>query len=295
MKAEISIRSLHPALGAEVMGVDLSAPLGESDLANLRELWAQHHVLVFRNQSIDDAQHVRFSRHFGDLELLPEPDQRASVHPEIFRIANTDEHGRIRAEDDPVGVYLKIVEHWHTDSAYREVPSFGAILRALEVPPTGGETAFANLFLAYEHMPAALQARIQGKVMCCSYEKTRQVPGEGVRAMEAANLAQTPPVFHPLVRRHPCRENRLSLYLSPVNIAGVVGMPQAQAEGLVKELTDWATQDRFVYRHKWQRGDLVMWDNRCTMHCVSPYDKLSDRRVMHRTALGGVEPVVPAL
>lgn len=292
-ESSMTVTRLHPALGATVRGVDLAAPLDPDTARALKQLWQEYHVLVFPGQAITDADQIEFSRNFGELEVLPEPDQRASKHPEIFRISNTDETGRIRSLDDPTNVYLKIVEHWHTDSAYRDIPSFGAVLRALAIPPSGGETRFVNLFLAYEEMPERLRMRIRGRRMRCSYEKTRRVPGNGVRPMSESTLGATPPVYHDLVRRHPERDNRLSLYLSPVNMDGIEGMAANEAEALTSELTEWATQDRFVYAHSWQIGDVLMWDNRCTMHCVLPYDQANHRRIMHRTALAGMEPVVP--
>lgn len=289
----IELRKLHPSLGAEVLGVDLSRPLDDDTVRQLQAAWLQHHVLLFRGQAIDDAAHIRFSRHFGELEIFPEPDQRSSRHPEIFRVANTNEAGELRALEDPVSVYLTIVENWHTDSAYRAIPSLGAVLHALAVPAASGNTLFANLLSAGEALPPALRARVAGRVGVFSYEVTRARAAGTVRELTEQEKRDTKTVTHSLLRRHPDRDERVSLYLSPLNVAGIVGMADHEADALVKELTDWATQERFVYRHRWQADDIVMWDNRVTMHQVMPYDRGRERRVMHRTALAGTQPVLP--
>jgi taurine dioxygenase len=254
---------LHPGLGAEVRGVDFARPPDTATTVELERLWREHHVLLFRGADITDEAQIRFSRAFGELEIHPEADQRSSRHPEIFRVANTEETGHIRSADDPVDVYLKIVEFWHTDSAYRPIPSLGAVLRAVAVPENG-------------------------------YERIRDFADPGHRKLTEEERAQVPAVTHSLTRRHPERDGRVSLYISPLNMEGIVGMTEAEGFALIDELTAWATQERFVYRHKWHEGDMLMWDNRCTIHQVMPYDRRSQRRTMHRTALVGREPVVPA-
>lgn len=287
-------RKLHPALGAEVTGIDFARPLDAVAAQELERLWLEHHVLLFRGCAIDDEAQIRFSRHFGELEIFPEADQRSSRHPEIFRVANTVEDGAIRSADDPVDAYLKIVEFWHTDSAYRPIPSLGAVLCAVAVPASGGETLFANLFRAWEEMPESLSRRVAGKFGRFSYERIRDFANPGHRSLTEEERAQVPAVTHSLTRRHPDRDGRVSLYISPLNMEGIVGMPESDAFALIDELTAWATQERFVYRHRWREGDLLMWDNRSTMHQVMPYDRRGQRRVMHRTALAGREPVIAA-
>ncbi len=292
--SKLVVDSLHPSLGVVVTGLDFSRPLDADRVAEVRALWMQHHILVFRCGDISDADHIRFSRHFGELELFPEADQRSSRHPEIFRVSNVDEAGHIRASDDPIDAYLRIVEFWHTDSAYRSIPSLGAILHGIAVPDQGGETLFANLLRVYEEMPEGLRRRVVGRVGRFSYERIRDFARPGHRQLTTLEKATVPAVQHALQRSHPDRGGRISLYISPLNMEGIVDMPDAEAMGLIDELTAFATQERFVYRHRWQAGDLLMWDNRCTMHQVMPYDRARQRRIMHRTALAGVDPVVPA-
>ncbi len=292
---ELSVQRLHPALGALVTGLDFSRPLDADRVSEIKALWMEHHVLVFRGGEISDDEHIRFSRHFGELELFPEADQRSSRHPEIFRVANVDEAGRIRSSDDPIDAYLRIVEFWHTDSAYRAIPSLGAILHGIAVPAQGGETLFASMFRVYEEMPVELRHRVAGRVGRFSYERIRDFARPGHRQLTATERAAVPAVEHALLRSHPDRDGRISLYLSPLNMEGIGGLAEPEALALIDELTAFATQDRFVYRHRWQSGDLLMWDNRCTMHQVMPYDRKHQKRVMHRTALAGTDPVAPAL
>lgn len=290
----MDVYPLHPSLGSEVRGVNLGPDMSPDTVEELKALWHERHVLLFRGQTLDDAAQVGFSDYFGTLEILPEPEQRAAAHPEIFRIANTDEAGNIRPPGDAVGVYMKIVEHWHTDSAYREIPSFGAILRALAVPPQGGQTQFVNLLEAFAELPVALRDAVKGRRIVCSYEKTRTVPGERLIVESPEIDVHRAAVIHPIVRRHLDRADRCSLYLSPVNMIGIEGMEDNAAEHLLSELLAWVTQERFVYTHQWQVGDVLMWDNRCTMHRVLAYDSVRYARVMHRTALAGVERVLAA-
>ena len=289
----LKIRKLHPAIGAEVTGVDLGRPLDRESAAEIHDAWMRHHVLVFPEQPISDEQHVAFSRNFADLELFPQKDNRSGHLPEIFRVANTDEAGRLLAPNSETWRYLSLVEYWHTDSSYRPIPSMGAILHGLDVPEEGGNTLFANLLSAGEALPPALRARVAGRVGVFSYEVTRARAAGTVRELTEQEKRDTKTVTHSLLRRHPDRDERVSLYLSPLNVAGIVGMADHEADALVKELTDWATQERFVYRHRWQADDIVMWDNRVTMHQVMPYDRGRERRVMHRTALAGTQPVLP--
>lgn len=289
----LKVERLHPALGAVVTGLDFSEPFEPEAVEEIRALWMEYHVLVFRCGEIRDEDHIRFSRYFGELEMFPEADQRSSRHPEIFRIANVDETGRIRASDDPVDAYLRIVEFWHTDSAYRAIPSLGALLHGIAVPDQGGDTLFVNQFRVYEALPVALRDRIAHGKGRFSYERVRDFARPGHRPLSSSEKATVPGVEHALLRSHPDRDGRISLYISPLNMEGIVGMADEDAMMLIDELTAFATEDRFVYRHRWQAGDLLMWDNRCTMHQVTPYDRTVQRRVMHRTALAGLEPVVP--
>ena len=167
------------------------------------------------------------------------------------------------------------------------MPSKGAVLHAIEVVKKGGDTLFANMCAAYEQMPDGLKQRITGLKARHSFLYSRQL--RQLPPMDPAEAAGVPPVDHPLVRRH--KDGRLSLYVSATYMEQIVGLSPSASRELIEELMAWATQDRFVYRHRWRRHDVLMWDNRWTIHVVTPFDHGSERRVMHRTTIAGTEKV----
>ncbi len=285
----LTIRELHPGLGAEVGGIDLREPLTAEARDELRAAWSRHGVLVFRDQDITDEQHVAFSRHFGNLEVLPERDYTEDRLPEIFILSNVDEKGEILPTDSAAVTFNSLTWFWHTDSCYRAIPSRGAILHGIDViEGGGGETRFANLKQALAEMPAALRARIDGLKARHNFVWMRM--HRDLAPMKPEEAASVPPVEHKLVRTHP--DGSQSLYISPVYMERIDGLDEAATRALVEELTEWASRDRFVYEHVWQPHDIVMWDNTWTMHLVMPYDHGHQRRVMHRTAIAGTEAVL---
>jgi alpha-ketoglutarate-dependent taurine dioxygenase len=183
--------------------------------------------------------------------------------------------------------FINLTQMWHTDSSYRPIPSKGAVLRAVELPPEGGDTLWVNMFAVYDSLNAETQARLATLTARHDYAYPRSLAD--LPALSPAEQASVPPVEHPLVRTHP--DGRKSLYISPVYAPTCNGLSDAESQRLLGELVDWATRDEFTYRHKWQVNDVVMWDNRCTMHRVMPFDWVTERRVMRRTALAGVDPV----
>ena len=283
----MQINKLHPSLGAEVRGVDLSQALNPTDVEDLRAAWEDNAVLVFPDQPITDAQHVAFSRNFGELEIFPQGDNRADSLPEIFRVANTDENGRILPVDDPTARFITLTWFWHTDSCYRPIPSRGAILHGIEVPDEGGDTLFANMFDAYASLPGERKAALSGMRARHSFEYLRSL--RGLPPMRPEEAAKVPPVEHPLVRTH--RDGRSSLYISPPYMESIDGLGREETDALVEELIELTTTAEFVYRHRWSAHDILMWDNRSTMHIVTPYDCANERRIMHRTAIAGTEAV----
>ena len=284
----MNLRPLHRTVGAEVTGVDLAATLDDETIARIRAAWIEWGVLVFPDQPVSDAEQIAFSRRFGDLEIFPQSDSRSSVAPEVFRVANTDENGVLRARSDPAARFLTTTWMWHTDSCYRPVPSAGAVLHGIEVSSEGGETHFADLRAAWDEMPEALRGRVRDLSACHSYEFMRS--RRDLPAMKPEEAAAVPAVRHPLVRSHP-ESGRVSLYISPVYMQGIEGLDAAASDALIEELIAWATRERYVYRHVWRKDDVLMWDNRSTMHIVTPYDDANVRRVMHRTTIQGTGPV----
>jgi alpha-ketoglutarate-dependent taurine dioxygenase len=279
-------RRVHPAIGIEITGVDLAQPLDPATLSRIVALWQEHLVLVFPGQSLTEDQQIAFTRNFGELDITVEDDKKSSKNPEVLRIGNVGEGGQKLDPDHPIPLYFSaLTTPWHTDGSYRAIPSFASMLHALEVTPQGGETCFANAIAAYEALPDEVKRRVEGKYMVHSYEFTRLFE-ERLPPLSAAERRDFPPAAHPVVRVH--ADGRKSLYISG-NVAYYVGgLPLDEGKALHKYLLDWVTQPQFVYAHKWTVGDVVLWDNRPTLHRVLPYDP-GHRRVLQRTELKGTE------
>ena len=284
--AKLNRIARHPSLVSEVADIDLSDPEALTLMPAIHELWMESPLLVFPAQNIGDSEHVAFARAFGDLEIHPSVSHRSSVHPEIYRVSNVDEHGAILPARSREWEYLELTWLWHSDSSFRDVPSTGSILHGIELPPTGGDTLFCDLYAAYEALEESTKKDLAGRQVEHSHDYLLTRSQALSARMDKGEYAQLPPVQHPLVRVHPVTGRR-SLYLSPHTMAGVVGMDDLQGRKLLDELIAHATQDKFVYRHQWQAHDIIMWDNRCTMHAVMPYDSVNHRRVLHRVTIAG--------
>ena len=284
----LNVQTLHRSLGAEIQGVDLSRTLEPKVKSEIEMAWKKFGVLVFRNQNISDEEHVSFSRNFGDLEVLPESNRTDNALPEIFILSNIDKNGDILPAESEAVVFNSLTWSWHTDSCYRTIPSKGAVLHGIEVVRGGGgETQFANLREALKEMPPSLRKKIHGLVSEHSWPWMRS--HRNLPPMKPEEEAQVPPVHHKLIREH--ADGDQSLYISPLYMRKIVGLNEEDTHALVEELTKWATRDRYVYKHSWAQHDVVMWDNTWTMHMVMPYDSNVQRRIMHRTAIAGVERV----
>jgi len=287
---KLDLRPLHPVIGAEVRSFPLAAPLDDLTFFALHSKWMDHLLLLFRDQTLDDAQQIAFAERFGELEIHPSKAHRSSKHPEIYRVSNVDEAGNILPPEGEAWKYLELTWLWHSDSSFREVPSTGSILRAVELPAQGGDTLFANLYAVYDALPSAERARIEKLRVVHSHDYILSLSPTLPRG---DNYTELPPVTHPLVRRHPVTGRR-SLFISPHTMERVDGWSHEASRALFQELSELATQERFVYRHQWRVGDVLMWDNRCTMHAVMPYESAHVRRVMHRTTIVGSGPVLAA-
>ena len=285
----IAITRRHPLIGAEIRGVDLGR-VDDAAFRRIYDAWLEHLLLVFPEQHVTDEAQIAFARGFGELEIHPSREHRSSRHPEIYRVANVDERGNLMPQESTGWRYLNLTWLWHSDSSFREVPSMGSILHGIEVPRDGGDTLFANLYAVYEALADDMRERIRGLRVVHSHDQVLSHDRKLEHA--SADYARLPPVRHPLVRRHPVTGRR-SLFLSPHTMARVEGLTEDQGRTLLDELTAFATQDRFVYRHQWRKDDVIFWDNRCTMHAVMPYDAANLRRVMHRTTIVGDGPVIP--
>jgi alpha-ketoglutarate-dependent taurine dioxygenase len=288
--ADLQIRKLHPSLGAEVRSVDFNRPLPDATVAAIKQAWADHLVLVFPGQHVTDEQHVAVTRYFGEPEVFHQDIIKSKRVREIFRVANTDDDGKIMPPSHPTMRQLSGAQKWHTDSSYRERPAVGSLLHGIEVSRTGGITCFTNMYAVYEALPERLKAKVQGRRARHDFGMlAREL---GARQPTEAERKSMPAVWQPMVRIHPVT-GRKSLFISPIYNDAVEGMDDAEAVNLIRELTEFAEQKQFVYEHRWETDDILMWDNRCTMHYVTPYDP-TERRVMHRTTIAGDAKVMAA-
>ena len=290
----IEVRRRHPLIGAEVSGLDLSRPLDEATCRRLHDLWMEHLVLVFPGQAISDEQHIAFGRNFGELEIHVSVAHRSSRNVEIYRVSNVDEAGNILPSKETAWQYINLSWLWHTDSSFRQVPSKGSILHGLEVTNAGGNTLFANLYAAYDGLSEELKKRIEGMWVIHDHDHILSLSSELSKKKDKGNYDALPPVRHPLVQIHPVTRRRC-LLLSPHTMVNIDGMAPTEGRALLDALIDHSIADKYVYRHAWAKDDVIMWDNRCTMHSVEPFDNASVRRVMHRVTLVGEAGPVLAL
>jgi len=268
------------ALGAEIRGVDLRV-VADDDFARIYQAWLDNLVLLFRGQQLADSDLIAFSKRFGDLDWAPvqETGRRfVSGHPEIYVVSNVIENGA------PIGSLGAGEATWHTDMSYLSDPPKASVLYALEVPASGGNTYFTNMYAAYESLPVALKQRIEG--LALKHDATYNSGGyvrQGVTAVD--DPTTSPGIYHPLVCAHPETKRRM-LYLGRRRNAYIKDFAPADSESLLDELWSHAIREEFAWHNEWRVGDLVMWDNRCTMHRRDPFDA-GERRVMHRTQIKG--------
>jgi len=268
------------ALGAEVVGVDLH-DVDDHTFGAIHKAWLDHLVLLFRVQKLSDDQLIAFSRRFGELDLAPiqETGRRfVEGYPEIYIVSNVIENGA------PIGSLGAGELVWHTDMSYQQDPPKASMLYALEVPPEGGKTGFVNMYDAYQAVPLHLREHITG--LRVKHDGTYNSGGyirAGVTPTD--DPREAPGMIHPLVCTHP-ETGRKCLYLGRRRNAYIEGLPLAESEALLDEIWAHATRDELTWYNNWRVGDLVLWDNRCTMHRRDPFDPAA-RRVMHRTQIKG--------
>ena len=282
----LTMRRLHPLFGAEIVGVDVKsvdAPTFEAVV----DAFNEHSVLLFRGQSLTDEEQIAFSRRFGPLETTIRSIATRSGTPDhIANLSNVDADNRLIPAGDKRNVFNAGNQMWHTDSSFKKVPALASLLSGREIPPAGGETQFASMRVAYERLPADMPRFLEGKVAVHSFAYSRGLVDDGLLPPEHA--AQVPPVRQALVRTNPVN-GRKAFYVGS-HACEIGGMPTAEARALLRELRLAATRPELVYTHRWQVGDLVMWDNRCMLHRGRPWDESRYRRVMHRTTVAGDGP-----
>ena len=284
----IEIVRTGAALGAEIRGLDLRRDLDAEAVETIRRAWWEHLVLSIRDQDISDADLVRFSAYFGKLRPAPLGEARMrgrsrspDGYPEVAIISNVIRDGL------PIGSLGNAEAVWHTDMSYIEEPIMGAILYALEVPRSGGDTGFANMYLACETLPDELRSALDGRV--CLHDGSLNSAGFLRRGYEeVTDVTRTPGARHPLFRTHP-ETGRPVLFLGRRRNAYVPGLAVEESEALLDAVWAHATQSAFTWHHRWRPGDLLMWDNRAVLHRRDAFDD-GERRVMHRTQIEGDRP-----
>lgn len=279
----LQTRPLQPTVGAEIVGIDLADPVDDATFAEIKKAWLDRSILLFRNQHrLTHEQHIAFSKRFGELEVFTLRQYTHQDFPQLFVISNLT-----REDGKPIGAQVSPI--WHTDSQFLEEPSMASLLLAKEVPNVGADTLFASMFSVYDALPEATKKKIDG--LQVSHSRIRAYPSNypDRPPLTEEEKTRVPDVTHPLVRRHP-ETGRKALYIGDSTAPEIIGMPKAESDTLIRELLDFATQDRFVYRHKWKVGDAILWDNRSTIHCATPYDVKTERRLMYRTTIVGDRP-----
>jgi taurine dioxygenase len=285
--SELWIQPTGAALAADVHGVDLSSAMSDTTFGRIAEAWAQHLVLRFSGQKLDDRMLMAFSARFGELDRVPisaasldraDSDVVTDARDWVAVISSVKKDGKAVGS---LGSYELV---WHTDMSYNPLPPRASLLYALEVPPDGGNTGFLNMYAAYETLPDDLKRAVEGRI--CIHDSSRNSAGELRRGFQRTlDVRQTPGAVHPLVRLHPVTK-RKALFLGRRPGAYIHGLPVEESEALLDAVWAHATQERFAWYQKWRAGDLVLWDNRCVMHRRDAFDE-SLRRLMHRTQIVG--------
>jgi taurine dioxygenase len=297
MSAELatgmSVRPLDAPFGAEVAGVDLSRPLDDAAFDLIRRAYFEKSIIVFHGQRLTPEQQIAFSRRFGELEIHVLKQYLLPGHPEILVISNIVEDGKLigLADTDRVAV-------WHTDTSYRAEPSMGSALYALEIPRNAdgdviGDTLFASTFLAYDALSPAMKRRLEGLKavhhMTKGYDKAPDKSSANRLSYDESQRNAVPDQAHPIIRTHPVT-GRKCIYINKLCVTGIVGMADHESAPLLEEIHAHCTQPQFIYRHRWQVGDLLMWDNCSLQHLAVPDYALPQRRRMHRTTIRGTVP-----
>lgn len=278
---EIRTRPLREGFGAEIMDVDLRRA-NDATLAGVVDTFHRHGAILLRDQAMSPVELTAFVARFGEPEDHTLKENTIPGFPKVYVLSNRVVDGKlIGAHNDGIG--------WHTDYSYKAEPVMATMLYAVEVPPEGSDTLLADCVAAWNALPPERQTELDGKVVHHSYQYFMTNRDYGRMELSDELKAQNPDVFHPLIRSHPT-DGRKALWPSTGTVIEIVGMPKAEGLDLVQELVDFATQDCFVFRHKWRVGDILMWDNRCTLHTGTLFDDTKYIREMHRLWVRGDRP-----
>jgi alpha-ketoglutarate-dependent 2,4-dichlorophenoxyacetate dioxygenase len=285
----ITVQPVTESFAAEIGDVDLARPIASGDLAAIRAAFTRYAVLVFPDQHFDDESQLAFARHFGPLETTvfkARKDHKLRLHENMADVGNLDAENRILETNDRQRLYNLGNRLWHTDSSFKRVPAYCSMLHARSIPPIGGQTEFADMRAAYDALPEATKRRIAGLVAEHSIMTSRAKLG--FADFDESERAAFAPVPQVLVRRLQ-DSGRKSLYIAS-HAGAIRGMADGEARALLDELTRHATQRQFVYGHRWRVHDLVIWDNRCTLHRGMDFDDQRYARDMRRATVADVAP-----
>ena len=281
----LGFQRLGSPIACEVRGVDLSRPLADATFAAIYDAFVAHSVLVFRHQTLEPEMQLAFSNRFGSPERHVLTSFALPEHPDVFLISNLKENGK------PKGA-IRAGQYWHSDCSYLALPTMASMLHALQIPSVGGDTLFASLFAAYDALSAPMQRLLQGLNAVHDYSYAYETyfsrfPDRP--PLSAQQRSSVPPVTHPLVRVHP-DSGRRALFISPGFTRRIEGLSDDESRTLLQFLCAHVTRHDFVYRHQWQVGDVVIWDNRGALHCAMADYDMNEPRHLHRTSIAGDRP-----
>ena len=271
-----TVRQLSRALGAEILGVDLRAPIDDGLKQKFLDAWHQHLVILLRNQVLDEDTQVRFAENFGALASNTSGRSFSPKHPSVMLVSNIREDGK------PIGALPDGEMHFHTDQCHQEIPAKATVLYAIEIPRQGGNTLFSNAYTAYETLPEKIKQRIAGRRALNAYDKDSTL-----RTANYDNAGSS--CWHPVARTHPAT-GRKALYVNRLMTREIEGLPREESDAILQELFDHQEQPKFVYEHVWRVGDILMWDNRCTLHARTDFSA-GERRLLRRVTILGERPI----
>jgi taurine dioxygenase len=273
----ISLRPLSHSLGAEVQGVNVGGALSNAEFDRIHQAFLDYGILLFRDQKITREQHIAFSRRFGELDDHASlPRDRHPDYPELLLVTN------IPGKDGKPSASKYTGHQWHSDMSFTPVPLLGSLLRGIAIPPVGGDTMFTSMYRAYDALSDGMKKMIEGLHAIHTGRRKVDDP-ETAREREQSRI--NPPIAQPVVRVHP-ETGRKALYIGD-KVSCLVGMTPEESKPLIEYLVGHATRPQFVYRHQWRQDDIVLWDNRCTMHIALGDYEEGETRHLERTTVKG--------
>ena len=283
LRLPFTTRPLSAKLGAEVSDVALAEDISDDVFDAIYQAFLRYQVLLFPPQELPPDRQVKLARRFGEVQIHVMNQYHADGHPELYRLSNLDDQGRPNGKHPDKGTL-----YWHTDGSWRRVTGQATIIYGEVVPEIGGETHFSDMYGAYERLDPVWKARIANlrAMHNLDFSRTRR---HGVDLMTDAQRQDSPPVEHPVVRTHP-ETGRKCLYLGD-HAESIVGMPYEEGRALIEELNALAIHPDLTYEHRWTPKQLILWDNRCVMHRATPYDSVTQGRVVRRCTVIGEVPV----